>query len=107
MMHIATLLHVLFLFRICTDSSIFFPLQVCEQLDDEYAAKCRQMQVGEEKAKAAVDQAKRFSKGVYFIGKVVWAKGYTELLDLMKQHKDASKEDVHVSNTDARKRSGL
>lgn len=39
---------------------------------------------------------KRFSDGFYFIGKVVWAKGYTELLQMVKQHKDSCGEDIPV-----------
>jgi len=33
-----------------------------------------------------VDQSK-FKKGVYFMGKALWAKGYSELLDLLAVHK--------------------
>eukprot|EP00271_Cylindrocystis_brebissonii_P007467 TRINITY_DN21040_c0_g1_i1.p1 TRINITY_DN21040_c0_g1~~TRINITY_DN21040_c0_g1_i1.p1 ORF type:complete len:887 (-),score=159.46 TRINITY_DN21040_c0_g1_i1:1090-3750(-) len=46
-----------------------------------------------------------FSKGAYFLGKMVWGKGYRELLDLLAEHKDALgtgfKMDVYGSGEDS------
>jgi digalactosyldiacylglycerol synthase len=41
------------------------------------------LRVGEKKAKSSADGTERFSRGAYFLGKCVWAKGYTELLNLL------------------------
>ncbi|KAL3755552.1 hypothetical protein ACJRO7_002583 [Eucalyptus globulus] len=46
-----------------------------------------------------------FSKGAYFLGKMVWAKGYRELIDLLAMHKsdlDGFKLDVFGNGEDAR-----
>ncbi|GLT68684.1 hypothetical protein SLA2020_408930 [Shorea laevis] len=45
-----------------------------------------------------------FSKGAYFLGKMVWAKGYKELIDLLAKHKndlDGFKLDVFGNGEDA------
>ncbi|XP_021892437.1 digalactosyldiacylglycerol synthase 1, chloroplastic [Carica papaya] len=45
-----------------------------------------------------------FSKGAYFLGKMVWAKGYRELIDLLSKHKsdlDGFKLDVFGNGEDA------
>jgi digalactosyldiacylglycerol synthase len=36
------------------------------------------------------EKRSRFKKGVYFMGKALWAKGYSELLDLLAKHKKSS-----------------
>ena len=45
-----------------------------------------------------------FSKGAYFLGKMVWAKGYRELIDLLSKHKkdlEGFKIDVYGNGEDS------
>ena len=48
------------------------------------------IKVGEKKAVAPTGGGPRFTRGAYYIGKCVWAKGYTELLDLLTQQHEAT-----------------
>lgn len=46
------------------------------------------LNVGDEKAAQRESGQQVFSKGAYFLGKMVWAKGYKELIDLLSKHKN-------------------
>ncbi|KAF9598934.1 hypothetical protein IFM89_033132 [Coptis chinensis] len=46
------------------------------------------LQVGEKVAQEKQLGQQPFSKGAYFLGKMVWAKGYRELIDLLAKHKN-------------------
>ncbi|XP_010464905.1 PREDICTED: digalactosyldiacylglycerol synthase 1, chloroplastic [Camelina sativa] len=45
------------------------------------------LMIGEKVAEERSRGEQAFSKGAYFLGKMVWAKGYRELIDLMAKHK--------------------
>ncbi|CAH8323303.1 unnamed protein product [Eruca vesicaria subsp. sativa] len=45
------------------------------------------LSIGEKIAEERSRGEQAFSKGAYFLGKMVWAKGYRELIDLMAKHK--------------------
>ncbi|KAH7433951.1 hypothetical protein KP509_07G094200 [Ceratopteris richardii] len=48
-------------------------------------------------------EGETFSKGAYFLGKMVWGKGYRELIDLLKKHKqdlDSLNVDVYGNGED-------
>lgn len=59
------------------------------------------LEIGE---RMATEKEQKFSKGAYFLGKMVWAKGYRELIDLLaKQKSDLNgfKLDVYGNGEDA------
>lgn len=55
------------------------------------------LEVGKKKAQMPSDDEQlRFPKGAYFLGKVVWAKGYTELIHRLKEHAERTGEQLPV-----------
>ncbi|OAY40744.1 digalactosyldiacylglycerol synthase 1, chloroplastic [Manihot esculenta] len=46
------------------------------------------LEIGEKIAAEREVGQQAFSKGAYFLGKMVWAKGYRELIDLLAKHKN-------------------
>ncbi|KAK4749260.1 hypothetical protein SAY87_026709 [Trapa incisa] len=62
------------------------------------------LKIGERVAAEKELGQQAFSKGAYFLGKMVWAKGYRELIDLLSKHKndlDGFKLDVFGNGEDA------
>ncbi|XP_011042596.1 PREDICTED: digalactosyldiacylglycerol synthase 1, chloroplastic-like [Populus euphratica] len=62
------------------------------------------LKIGEKVAAERELGQQAFSKGAYFLGKLVWAKGYKELIDLLAKHKnelDGFKLDVFGNGEDA------
>ncbi|XP_009767614.1 digalactosyldiacylglycerol synthase 1, chloroplastic [Nicotiana tabacum] len=62
------------------------------------------LKIGEKAAADRQSGQQVFSKGAYFLGKMVWAKGYRELIDLLANHKtnlDGFNLDVYGNGEDA------
>lgn len=62
------------------------------------------LKIGEKVADETKHGQQAFSEGAYFLGKMVWAKGYKELIDLLAKHKndlDGFKLDVFGNGEDA------
>ncbi|KAL9263993.1 Digalactosyldiacylglycerol synthase 1, chloroplastic-like protein [Drosera capensis] len=71
------------------------------------------LKIGDKMASERALGQQSFSKGAYFLGKMVWAKGYKELIDLLSKHKNdlvgfnldvfGNGEDAHEVQSMARK----
>ncbi|RCV37154.1 hypothetical protein SETIT_8G040700v2 [Setaria italica] len=62
------------------------------------------LEVGERIAAQRESGQESFSKGAYFLGKMVWAKGYRELIDLFAKHKsdlEGFKLDIYGNGEDS------
>ncbi|GJN28245.1 hypothetical protein PR202_gb16349 [Eleusine coracana subsp. coracana] len=62
------------------------------------------LEVGERIAAQRESGQQSFSKGAYFLGKMVWAKGYRELIDLFAKHKsdlEGFKLDIYGNGEDS------
>lgn len=62
------------------------------------------LEIGERMTAEKEAGEQKFSKGAYFLGKMVWAKGYRELIDLLakqKQDLNGFKLDVYGNGEDA------
>lgn len=63
------------------------------------------LKIGAKHAAERENGSELFSKGAYFLGKMVWAKGYRELIDLLAKEKhnlnDGFKIDVYGNGEDA------
>ncbi|KAL6658370.1 hypothetical protein ACP70R_003956 [Stipagrostis hirtigluma subsp. patula] len=62
------------------------------------------LEVGERIAMQRESGQQSFSKGAYFLGKMVWAKGYRELIDLFAKHKsdlEGFKLDIYGNGEDS------
>lgn len=46
------------------------------------------LEIGDRLASERASGQQAFSKGAYFLGKMVWAKGYRELIDLLSKHQN-------------------
>ncbi|XAR64760.1 Digalactosyldiacylglycerol synthase [Bertholletia excelsa] len=74
--------------------------QVC----NVHGVNPRFLKIGEKVAAERERGEQSFTKGAYFLGKMVWAKGYKELIDLLAKHKndlDGFKLDVFGNGEDA------
>lgn len=62
------------------------------------------LRIGERISSESEDGKVEFNKGAYFLGKMIWGKGYRELVDLLAKHKqelNGLKLDVYGNGEDS------